>query len=82
MLSEITATKQRLRCARTPNWGPGQFDCVPGRGTIRLWLTDARILKASAEESLHACQDCLRREQQIEYDAERKVHIVALRSLT
>jgi len=40
------------------------------------------FLKASTEESLYVCQDCYRRVQQTEYDAERKVYVVTLRSLT
>jgi hypothetical protein len=44
--------------------------------------TSIGFLKASAEESLYVCQDCYRRVQQTEYDAERKVHVVTLRSLT
>ena len=31
---------------------------------------------------LHVCQDCYRRVQQTEYDAERTVHVVTLRGLT
>jgi hypothetical protein len=59
--------------------------CVIGllRGRIPLYVKDKYgFLKASAEESLYACQDCYRRVQQAEYDAARKVHVVTLRSLT
>jgi hypothetical protein len=55
----------------------------PAKWRIPLYLKDKYgFLKASTEESLHVCQDCYRRVQQTKYDAERKVHIVTLRSLT
>jgi hypothetical protein len=55
----------------------------PAKGRIPLYVKDKDgFLKASAEESLSVCQDCYRRVQQTEYDAERKVHIVTMRSLT
>ena len=50
---------------------------------IPLYVWDKYgFLKASTEESLQVCQDCCRRVQQTEYDTERKVHVVTLRSLT
>jgi hypothetical protein len=55
----------------------------PAKWRIQLFVKDNYgFLKASADESLYVCQDCYRRVQQTEYDAERKVHIVTLRSLT
>ena len=55
----------------------------PATWRIPLYVKDQHgFLKASREESLQVCQDCSRRVQQTEYDAERKVHVVTLRSLT
>jgi hypothetical protein len=55
----------------------------PAKWRIPLYVKDKYgFLKASTEESLQVCQDCYRRVQKTEYDAERKVHVVTLRSLT
>jgi hypothetical protein len=55
----------------------------PAKGRIPLYAKDKYgFLRASTEESLPVCQDCFRRVEHTEYDAERKVHVVTLRSLT
>jgi hypothetical protein len=55
----------------------------PAKWRIPLYLKDKyEFLRASTEESLHVCEDCYRRVHQTEYDAERKMYVVTLRSLT
>jgi hypothetical protein len=55
----------------------------PAKWRIPLYIKDKYgFLKASVNESLPVCQDCYRGVQQTEYDSERKVHVVTLRSLT
>ena len=55
----------------------------PAKARIPLYVRgNYGFLKASTEESLQVCQDCYRRVEQTEYDTERKVHVVTLRSLT